>query len=205
MKRDAEDTIRFVEIEIDVKFWKKSLPRVGAARPGRCPCCRAAGVAADGRVVLHGHGVRVRQQWGPTVHDARPEVSELPQRRYLCTKCGVVVVVRPRGLLSRKRYTAAAIALALWLWAGEMQTDAQVRASIGVRPTRGVSRPERWTTLRRWAAAAGQGELWACVRGDATWTLRQCARRAARIVEGFGDVMLGPGGPRVFAGAGHAR
>ena len=197
MKENAEGTTRVVEIGIDVKSWKESPPDVRDVRPKRCPGCDTAGVRPDGRVVLHGHGVRVRQRWGPDRHDGAPEISELPQRRYRCRECSTVVVVRPRGAFPRKRYTAAAIALALWLWAGDALTDAQVRERVGVHPKPGLSRPERWTTLRRWAAAARDGQLWARVRGHVSWTLRQCAERAARIVA----VVADPDAARVFAGA----
>jgi hypothetical protein len=202
---NAGDTQRVVEIDVDVKSWEQSVPGVRDVRPPRCPCCTAPGVTADGRVVLHGHGLRVRQHWGPAEPEASPGMRMLVQRRYACQECGAVVVVRPRGTLPRKRYTATAIVLAMWLWAAELMTDAAVRSKIAIEPTTGLSRPERWTTLRRWAAAARDGELWDCVVGDASWTLRQCAGRAALIVAGFADVTLEHPHARVFAGAAHAR
>lgn len=204
LKKYAEDTQRVVEIEIDVKSWEQT-PAARDVRPARCPCCAAPGVTAEGRVILHGHGLRVRQRWGPAEPESAPEIGTLVQRRYACRQCRSVIVVRPRGTLPRKRYTAAALALAMWLWAVEKMTDAAVRSKIAVAPTTGLSRPERWTTLRRWAAAARNGELWRCVAADASWTLRQCADRAARLVAGFADVALEHLHARVFAGAAHAR
>lgn len=46
----------------------------------------------------------------------------------------------------------------------------------------GLSRPERWTTLRRWARAVREGQLWPWVKVEASWSLRECAQRAARLL-----------------------
>ena len=202
MQGNAEGTTRVVEIEIDVKSWLQTLPTAAELRPV-CPMCGAPGVDVNGKVLLHGHGVRGRQCWGPAEPGTAGVCWKLPQRRYACQRCTAVIVVRPRGMMRWRRYTAAAIALALWLWSVEAQTDARVRKSIGVHPTAGFSRPERWTTLRRWAAAARDGRLWRCVVGDAGWTLRECAERAAHIVATFADPSLEPAA-RAFAGAMHA-
>ncbi len=92
--------------------WMIAVPEVDVARPARCPCCDSVGVAPNGRVVLRGHGIRARQPFGSASPEDCSECIELLQRRYRCRACRSVVVVRPRGLLSRMRYTAAAIALA---------------------------------------------------------------------------------------------
>ena len=203
MQGNAEVTTRVVEIEIDVKSWLQTLPTAAEVRPV-CPVCGAPGVDSTGRVLLHGHGVRVRQCWGPAEPGSNGICWKLPQRRYACQRCTAIIVVRPRGVMSWRRYTAAAIALALWLWSVEAQTDASVRKAIGVHPSAGFSRPERWTALRRWAAAARDGRMWRNVVGQAGWTLRQCAERAIRIVAGYADPSLEPAA-RAFAGATHAR
>ncbi|HET6583320.1 MAG TPA: hypothetical protein VFG69_07730 [Nannocystaceae bacterium] len=164
-------------------------------------------VEPTGRVIVQGHGVRGRQRWGPADAEpgTKPEISVLAQRRYRCVQCKAVVLVRPRGELAHRRYTAAAIVLALWLWSCELHSDAAVRSRTSPWPTRGMSRPERWPTLRRWAKAAGIGALWSCARGDAGWTMRRCAERAARVIEALADVAIGPPQHRVFAGVVHAR
>src|SRR5690606_38627643 len=125
-----------------------------------CPVCGAPGQRADGRVVLHGHGVRVRRLRGPVTADGEPTEIEVLVRRYECQHCRAVITVGPRGVLPRKRYTAKAIALALWLWSVWRLTDAAVRRAICPVVETGLSRPERWTTLRRWARAARDGRLW---------------------------------------------
>ena len=159
-----------------------------------------------GKVMLCGHGLRARQRWGPADAEltSRGEVRSLLQRRYRCRACGAVITVRPRGELAHKRYTASAIVLALWLWGCTLMTDAAVQSRSSPSPPRGVSRPERWTTLRRWARAARDGSLWRCVRAEPHWTLRQCAERAALVIVALADVAIGPPERRAFAGVVHA-
>lgn len=157
--------------------------------------------------MLRGHGLRARQRWGPA--DAEPGsrgvLRSLLERRYRCRACRAVVTVRPRGELAHRRYTASAIMLALWLWGCALLSDTAVQSRTSPWPPRGVSRPERWTTLRRWARAARDGALWRCVRGEPDWTLRQCAERAARVIVALADVAIGPPERRAFAGVVHAR
>jgi hypothetical protein len=43
---------------------------------------------------------------------------------------------------------------------------------------------------RRWRAAAREGRLWRCSSDRATWTLRQCAERTARVVAGLADAAI---------------
>lgn len=202
---DARAPLRFVEIDIEIKRWMEELPGVAELRPGRCPGCNAPGIDPDHRVILHGHGVRGRSLWGPPEAEGEPAAGGLLQRRYQCQRCKAVIVIRPRGVLTRRRYMTAAIVLALWLWAGEMMTDAEVRRRVSIRPQPGTSRPERWTTLRRWAKAARDGELWTTVSGSTQWSLRACAERAARIVLGLAAPEGGSLRARAFAGAALAR
>jgi hypothetical protein len=202
---DTEATIHVVYFDLDVKSWTSALPGVREARPARCPCCLTPSVLPDERIVLHGHGVRERQHWGPSEPEAPAEVGSLLERRYRCTQCQAVVTVRPGGVLPHRRYTAAAIALSLWMWAIELGSDRAVRDKMNPRPTTGTSRPERWTTLRRWAKAARDGKLWSRVRAEASWTLRRCAERVAWALAGWGDVEVGCDRQRVFLGAARVR
>lgn len=181
------------------------MPGVREARPARCPCCLTPSVLPEERIVLHGHGVRERQHWGPPEPETTAEVGSLLERRYRCTQCRAVIVVRPRGVLPHRRYTAAAIALALWLWAIELAGDREVREKTSPHPTADMSRPERWTTLRRWAKAARDGRLWSRVHAEASWTLRQCAERVARVLAGFTDLEIACDRQRVFLGAARVR
>ena len=202
MKNDAENQHI---VEIEVNSWMKKLPAARVVRPGTCPICGAPGVDREGRVVLHGHGVRARARWGPVVPDASPEKGRLWQRRYECQRCESVIVVRPRGTVRNRRYSGAAIVLALWVWAGERMDDAEVRRQVCVHPQSGNSRPERWTTLRRWAKAAQEGKLWRRVVGSSEWTLRECAERAARVIGSLTDPKITDPRGRAFGGAAHAQ
>lgn len=207
MQNDAEGKSHVVHFDLDVKSWERSPPSVQEARPACCPVCGVPSICATGKVIVQGHGLRARQRWGraDAEPETRPAVGVLAQRRYRCTHCKAIVVVRPKGELAHRRYTAAAIVLALWLWSCELLRDDEVRMQTSPWASRGVSRPERWTTLRRWAKAARAGALWTSVRGDASWSLRQCAERAARVIERLADVAIGPQRHRVFAGVVHAR
>lgn len=205
-ENNAEGKSHVVHFDLDVKSWEKSPPEVDACRPARCPICATPSRSPCGKVTLHGHGMRERQRWGPPdpEPETRAEIRTLLQRRYRCQQCGAVVVVRPRGELPHRRYTASAIVLALWLWGCVLLTDAAVQSRASPRCSRGVSRPERWTTLRRWARAARDGALWPRVRGEPSWTLRQCAARAALVIAALADGAIGPPHRRVFAGVVHA-
>lgn len=207
MSRDAEGKSHVVYFDRDVKSWERAPPSVEEARPTCCPICVSPSIETTGRVIVQGHGLRARQRWGPVDAEptTTPTITMLMQRRYRCVRCRAIVVVRPKGELSQKRYTASAIVLALWLWSCELLRDDAVRTRSSPSVTRGMSRPERWPTLRRWAKAAGAGELWSSVRGEASWTLRQCAERAARVIEQLADAAIGPPQHRVFAAVVHAR
>lgn len=202
-EQQAESPLRFVDFGVGVKFWSKHPPDVATARPARCPVCGTPS-EADGRVVLHGHGQRERHVVNAVDSD-HAERLELKLRRYACQRCKSIIVVGPRGLLSGRLYTAMAIGLALWLWAVRKQSDAAVRVSSCAVDYRGLSRPERWTTLRRWARAARDGGLWSSPPSTApAWTLRQCAERVANWLRSLGDPLAATDEQRVVSGAAHA-
>jgi hypothetical protein len=203
--RNTESPNHFVHFDLDVNFWVLALPDVRATRPQRCPLCEAPGEQPDGRVVLHGHGVRVRRLRGPVTADGRPTEFEVLVRRYACQRCRAVITVGPRGLLPRRRYTAMAIALALWMWSVRRLTDAAVRNTTCPVAETGVSRPERWTTLRRWGRAARDGELWSSPAVDEGWSLRRCAERVVRCLWSRGAPYATPDNHRIFGAAAHAR
>jgi len=205
MKKKTESPSHFVYFPLDVNFWAERLPETATARPSCCPSCNHPGQTADGRVVLHGHGVRVRKLRGPRRADGEPDEFEVPVRRYACQACGAIITVGPRGLLPRRRYTAQAIALALWLWAVWLKPDPEVRRATSPIADHGVSRPERWPTLRRWGRAAGLGGLWSSSPAvESGWSLRRCAERIALWLGSLGDPET-PATHRVFDAAAHAR
>lgn len=204
MNGESQSSTRIVYIGIDVKSWTTRLPTVDEVRPGRCLGCGAASRPVGGRIVLHGHGLRTRDQWGPVEVTAPPMVIEVLGRRYECQDCGVVILVVPGAILHRRLYSAAAIALALAAWSIEEQTPAEVRARVSPWRIVGPAAAAAWASLRRWAKAVRGGRLFPVVRDlPAGATLRQVAARAATTL-----AALAPSsaeglslGARVFLGA----
>jgi hypothetical protein len=177
---EGQSSTRIVHIGIDVKSWAARVPTVDEVRPGQCPVCGAASRPAGGRIVLHGHGLRARDPWGPVEATAPPTVIEVLGRRYACQACGAVLLVVPGGVLGRRLYSAAAIALALAVWSVEEQTPAEVRARVSPWRIVGPAAAAAWASLRRWAKAVRGGRLFPEVRElPAGATLRQVAARAA--------------------------
>jgi hypothetical protein len=130
--------------------------------------------------MLHGHGLRVRDQWGPPDATAPPVVGEVRCRRYLCQRCGAVVQVVPRGILRHRLYSAGAVALALALWGVEGLAPAGVRRRVSPWRKVGATAAASWASLRRWARAVRAAALFALVRATpAGARLREVAARAA--------------------------
>jgi hypothetical protein len=177
---EDQGSSRIVHIGIDVKSWTARLPTVDEVRPGQCLACGAASRRAGGRVVLHGHGLRARDQWGLPDAAAPPAVIEVPGRRYACQACRAVLLVVPGGVLRRRLYSAAAIALALAVWSIEEKTPAEVRARVSPWRIVGPAAAAAWASLRRWAKAVRAGRLFPVVRElpDGA-SRRQVAARAA--------------------------
>lgn len=201
----TESTNHFDHFDLDVNFWMLATPAAPTARPSHCPICKVSGEQADGRVLLHGHGVRARRLRGPASADGAPTEFEVLVRRYACQRCRAVITVGPRGVLPRRRYTAMAIALALWMWSVWQLTDAVVRKATCPVAETGVSRPERWTTLRRWGRAARDGELWSSPVVGEGWSLRRCVERVVRCLWSRGDPDAPTDKHRIFGAAAHAR
>jgi hypothetical protein len=201
---EGQSSTRIVYIGIDVKSWTARLPTVDEVRPGRCPACEAASQPAGGRIVLHGHGLRARDQWGPLDATAAPSVSEVVGRRYACQACGAVLLVVPGGVLRRRLYSAAAIALALAVWSIESKPPAEVRARVSPWMRVGPTAAAAWASLRRWAKAVRRGRLFPVVRElPADATLRQVAARAATTLAALAPSSVEglPLGTRAFLGA----
>jgi len=203
--QDPETKDHLVEFDLDVNLWAENPPGVRVARPPLCVECEAPGVCASGKIVLHGHGLRLRSLRGPSEAEGAPGVVELLLRRYECQRCMAVLTVGPRGLLPWRRYSAQAIGLALFLWGLLGQTDPAVRERTCPVLDHGLSRPERWTTLRRWGRAIRDGALWPGTSVDRSWTLRECAERVARGLKARGALDSGSDEARVFHGAALAR
>ena len=97
-------------------------------------------------------------------------------RRYRCLACKAVLVVVPRGVGRALRYTLDAIGYALALWGHARSTAEHARRAVSAATARGLSSPEQWSSLRRWAARAGQ--IFGSGTPSTGGTLRN---RAARI------------------------
>ncbi len=124
----------------------------------------------------------------------------IPVRRYRCRRCDAVVVVVPRGVMRRRHFGAAAIALALFRFGADARV-VDIRREVG-----GHGETAAWPALRRWVRAGGQARLWSCVRGSPPeWGPRQVAERIAMTLVAYAPATtVAPLDVRVFAGAAHA-
>ncbi len=120
-----------------------------------------------------GHGLRSREVEGPSEPGEAPTSTSVAARRYRCLACGAVLVVVPRGVGRALRYTLDAIGYALALWGYAQVTAERARRAVSSAKARGLSAPEQWSSLRRWAADAGR--LFGAPK--ASGTLREQAKR----------------------------
>jgi hypothetical protein len=124
-----------------------------------------------------GHGLRGRDVEGPDAPGAAPGSTTVLARRYRCLGCRAVLVVVPRGVARALRYTLDAVAYALALWGHAGATTGQARRAVSGATARGFSAPERWTSVRRWAAQGAR--LFGSGTPSPGGTLRECAGRLA--------------------------
>ncbi len=104
----------------------------------------------------------------------------MPVRRYRCRCCNAVLVVVPRGVMRRRHFGAAAIALAL-LRFGAGARVVEIRREVG-----GHGETAAWPTLRRWVRAGRQARLWGCVRDSPPdWGPRQVSERIAMTLVAY--------------------
>jgi len=104
--------------------------------------------------MIVGHGLRGRDVEGPDEPESAPGSTRVLARRYRCLACKTVLVVVPRGVGRALRYTLQAIAYALALWGHAHATAEHARRAVSSSKARGLSSPEQWSSLRRWAARA---------------------------------------------------
>jgi hypothetical protein len=94
-------------------------------------------------------------------------------------------------VLTRRLFSASAIALALALFGVSGQSLRRVRARISPWATVGATSAAGWVSVRRWVKAVTEGRLFAVRAVPATWTARQVAARAATTLAARAPV--GPG------------
>lgn len=202
MRVEARSTRGVLRSDIDVKSRTQKEPSAAEVRPAQCPSCGAASCPIGGALMLHGHGRRQRQLRGPTAPEGRPEIRCLFVRRYQCQRCGATATVGPRQTLTRRLFSASAIALALALFGlSELPLHA-VRKRVSPWATVGATAVSTWRTVPRWTAAVRDGQLFPVVRripGD--WTHRQAAARAATTLAACSPLL--PGTEDLIASAFH--
>jgi hypothetical protein len=195
-----------IEFPRDVKHWlSEGPPPVDAARPSRCTICRSASRDDRRGLTLYGHGLRGRAQWGPPAPSQLGFRLVVATRRYQCQLCDAVLVVVPRGMLPRKRYSGSAIAFAMALWALARLREPEVFERVSVFELSVYVEVHGWRSLRRWTHDAIAGGLWPRVRGaSAGNTYREHAERIAVTLTSFApDPLVGSLCARAFEGAKH--
>jgi hypothetical protein len=117
--------------------------------------------------------VRERIVLGPVRLCDRPAAYRVLARRYVCQRCGAVVVVAPAGVLPHVRYGAVAIALSLSLWSAAGEPGWRIREQVSPFGSAGNERLHGWRCLRRWARRATA--LWRGVRVGPAVTVAHAA------------------------------
>jgi len=191
----------FVQSLIEFKFWLAQPPPVGEARPTHCPCCGIASRPVGMPLQLHGHGARQRQLRGPAAPWARPSLVLCWVRRYLCQTCGQGCTVGPSDIAPRKLFSACAIALALGLWGLAGLPAREVRRQVSPWSVVGINAHSTWRSLRRWARAVRDQQLFKVRRTPEAFSLRQIAARAASTLAARGRIQSLPLPQLAFFGA----
>jgi hypothetical protein len=157
-----------------------------------------------GGVVVQGHGLRVRQLRGPLAPHEAPAVTEIQLRRYRCIQCLALMTVTPAETLSRRLYSAAAIAWALALYGLSLLAPAEVRELVSPWRVVAASSATRWRTLSRWCRAAAAG-LFGRLPPLTGATGRQTAASAALAISAYATPAPEPPPLDVLAFRGAAR
>lgn len=195
-------TTKVVASAIGIKSWRARVPSANEVRPARCVGCDAASCPIGSPKVVHGQGLCLRQVRGVVGLEDEPGVVEIEVRKFECQRCGSVMTVVPSELVPRRQYSAPSIALALYLWLVEGQSDSAVRARVCAwrvvsrRGTRG------WAQLYRWARTAAM--LFPLVRPIAnSASVRAIAIAVIDALSSLAPVatISSPMSARVFAGA----
>lgn len=181
--------------EIPVNSWAKAPPSIEATRPPRCARCGEAARPAGEKLMVVGHGVRLRQL--RVAKDEGARTLTLHARRFRCRACSAILVVVPRAVSAGRHFERRAIAAALYLFGVAGWAMHAVRTRLG-----GLGAGSRWRTLARWCDAASDGRLFGRIGNGAEPRRRVAAGAAMRLLalapaaEGMSDLeraMLGAG------------
>lgn len=112
-------------------------------------------------------------------------------RRYRCTRCRAVLTVVPAETITRRLYSAAAIAWALALYGLSLLAPGAVRELVSPWRVVTASSAARWRTLSRWCAAAAD-RLFSKLPPLPDTTARQVAAAAAVAISAFAVPMPEP-------------
>lgn len=175
---ESRSTTRVVQSKLESKFWLQKLPSPDEVRPASCVGCGAPAREPGRSLGIVGHGVRDRQQRGPTDASAAPATIAVPVRRYLCVRCEATMTVVPREVEPRRHYSKPAIALALARLGLLGETAAAIRRAVSAWP---ITDAPGWPTLRRWIAAVGCGALFPSARSAPGASSAEIARRVAQV------------------------
>jgi len=167
------------QTDIPVNLWAERVPSVAAVRPAGCVACGNPSHPLDGGLGVHGDGTVPRTVRHPRDARSAPIDWEIRLRRFCCTACDATWLVGPCGVLSRRRYSAFAIVLALAAWIAPGATARAVRAVHSPIPFESFSHTT-WRAMLRWIDAISAGRLFPFVRGSPPdWSRR---KRAERVV-----------------------
>jgi hypothetical protein len=180
---ETRSKLRIVHCAVDVKSWAKQLPSVEAARPGRCPCCGAAGRPEGHAKAIVGHGLRERLVYGPLSPGDGSSIRSLLGRRYRCLRCRAVLLVLPRCVGRRLLYTLFSIVLALARWAVDAMPLHDVRAVISPFRVVGAAAAVGWASPLRWVRHAARIFDGAPPLVEGSW--RQRAKRLLAWIAAF--------------------
>jgi len=175
---ESRSATRVVQSKLESKFWLQKLPSPDEVRPACCVWCGAAAREPGRSLGIVGHGVRDRQQRGPTAADAEPAVIAVPVRRYLCVRCETTMTVVPREVEPRRHYSKPAIALALARLGLLGETATAIRRAVCSWP---IIATEGWPMLRRWIRAVSRGALFPSARPRPGAVAAEIAMRVAQV------------------------
>jgi len=114
-------------------------------------------------------------------------------RRFRCRNCGSVVTVAPREVVTRRRYSACAIALALVLFGVDRLSSGRVLERLKPGGPQGYDQ-RRWRVLDRWVSAMREGRVFRLRHPPPCEapTVRSAAAIFARQLAAFSRKFAGP-------------